>query len=552
MFKIKSVKVILIGMVISMLSIVTAINVGYSIYSIKDGMEEETMKGLQATAKTYASVLNYTEHNATSSNDTLETELNESTGYDYTFFLGDVRERSTIEGVVGTRADKEIYQTVVGNYESYNAKNVVINGEAYYVAYEPLVYNDVSYGMAFVGMKRSEIASAVASKVATLLIVGIVAALVFVSTSIFAAIRLSRAIKANVVAINKLSQGELDIQIDEKITSREDELGQTGRAILAMADKLSEVIGSAKDSSSELDTSAEYLSNTAETISMTAENVSSAVDQVAYGASNQADSLQEAVASVEEINDAIQHITDNTEHMNGLAESMHDNSQTSSAALQELQASTEETINAIDSIVEKIDNTNKAVLSISEAVAIIDSIAAQTNLLSLNASIEAARAGDSGRGFAVVANEIRDLAEQSAGAAKNIQEIMSILSADSEATMENAGHVQEAVEKQGMVIGKTIDAVNGMIENIDESILVTKRISESVDRSDGATKVFADTINSLSAISQENAASTEETRASMIELAETVSMLSEKANSLNDISKILEREMSFFNAKQSA
>jgi methyl-accepting chemotaxis protein len=281
-------------------------------------------------------------------------------------------------------------------------------------------------------------------------------------------------------------------------------------------------------------------------MSVTAENVSNAVDQIACGATDQAESLQEAVSSVEEINSAIELITQNTEHMNTIAGNMQKNSTTSSASLQELQASTEETIQAINDIVKMIQETNKAVDNISEAVIIIDSIAEQTNLLSLNASIEAARAGEAGKGFAVVADEIRNLAEQSASAAKNIQEIMGVLSEDSAVTMENAGNVQSIIEKQNDVIGNTITLVNTMIHNIDESLVVTGQISESVDRSNQATKVFSDTINSLSAISQENAASTEETRASMLELAETVRRLSEKATGLNTISKTLEEEMSFF------
>ncbi|MCR5273695.1 MAG: cache domain-containing protein [Lachnospiraceae bacterium] len=542
-----SIKTMLIGMVLFMLISIGAINLGYGIYNLDRGMEHEATRGLTAAVQTYAEVLELTENDSDIDNTNLEQTLSDSTGFDYTFFSGNTRTRSSIAGAVGTKAADDIYQAVFVNGETYIDSDVNINDELYYVAYQPIEYDGERFGMAFVGLKKTDISSYVRHRVFAMVMVFLTFMIILVTISVFAALRISKAVISNVKAINKLSTGDLAIEVEETVKNRPDELGLMANSVTNLSDKLNDVIGHAIHSSDEIDASASYLSTTAESISATAENVSSAVDQVANGATTQAESLQDAVASVEKINDAIKLITDNTNYMTELGSHMQSNSITSSDALKELQSSNEETIEAINGIVDLINKTNDAVESISDAVGIIDAIAAQTNLLSLNASIEAARAGEYGKGFAVVANEIRDLADQSANAAKNIQEIMGVLSNDSGQTMENAGMVQGIVVKQNEVIDKTIDVVNRMIKNIDESLSVTEEISTNVAKSDEAARVFSETITSLSAISQENAASTEETRAAMIELADTVSRLSEKAVSLNDISNTLEEEMAFFN-----
>lgn len=542
--KLTSLRVIMSGLVMLALILVGFIATLIGVINLRRGMETEVETGVKAACQSYAMVLEYSTENL----DELEKNLSNQTGYDYTFFVGDTRERSSISGVVGTKAGDSVIATVLKGKQSYQAQNVVINGEKYYVAYEPLIDKETGdvYGMAFVGLKKISISAYINDRIKTMITISTLIIIAFTIATVFYVLQIIKAIDENVQAVRQMATGSLEIHLSDKVKNRKDELGEMSSALFDMAEKIRSVIGNARTSSDEVDDSAGYLSDTVNSISETAENVTVAVAQVATGASSQAESLQDAVGSVSQINDAIELITANTKEMQGLADSMQQNSTASQEKLGELRKSTRESIEAIDGIVELIGNTNTAVTTISEAVTIIDAIAAQTNLLSLNASIEAARAGEAGKGFAVVAEEIRQLADQSAEAARNIQESMKGLAADSNKTMEEAGSVQEIISNQRSTIHRTIEQVDALIEDINRSIALTGEIVSNVDKSDQASKVISDVITNLSSISQENAASSEETRASMQELSETMETVSQKASSLNKIAKILDEEMAFF------
>lgn len=339
-----SLRTALIGLVVISL---VCVGVAASIVgttNMRRGMEYEVETGVMATCASYAQVLNYTTKDLTpeeSASITLEQEMNAETGYDYTFFRGDTRERSSIDGVVGTKAGDAVIAEVINNKNRYSASNVMINGEPYYVAYIPLLNDDGSvYGMAFVGLKKVAVTAYITKRVAWTVTLSFGIIVVFTLFAIFYTVQIIKAIEENVRAVRQMATGDLEIKLSDKVKNRPDELGEMSSALYDMAAKIRAVIGSARVSSNEVDDSAGYLNETVKTIAETADNVTIAVSQVATGASSQAESLQEAVLNVNDINDAVQLITANTEEMQSIADSMQENSRASQDKLTELRMST--------------------------------------------------------------------------------------------------------------------------------------------------------------------------------------------------------------------
>ena len=188
-------------------------------------------------------------------------------------------------------------------------------------------------------------------------------------------------------------------------------------------------------------------------------------------------------------------------------------------ALQTLLTIGKKTSQEVTVLKEETNNTNTSAQKINDAVSLIQDIAQQTNLLSLNASIEAARAGDSGRGFAVVAEEIRNLSEESSKGAKQIAEIVNQLIYNSDISVERMGSVEQNVDTQM----QHLDGLDTTFTGLGTEIRKVSSVSESIlDQTKQITAMKDDIssiIEQLAAISEENAASTQETSASMQDLS---------------------------------
>lgn len=333
---------------------------------------------------------------------------------------------------------------------------------------------------------------------------------------------------------------------ERRFAGLKDEVGNIMRAVLKLRGELTAVVTELKNQSGNLFEQSDSLSKSASDTMNNMKDTDRAVDEMANGATMLAQETQSASENVIEIGNMIDKVNDNTEELAKDADNMKELGENAENILRQLIAGQKEMVTHIGVVNDKTHEANKAAGKISEVVNLITEIASQTNLLSLNASIEAARAGEAGRGFAVVAENIKQLAEQTTSSAADIQDIIHDLEQKSGETVEKTEAVNNIVNKQSEDMKQTADILNQVITGITGLIDKIDSIAVSVENMDKSKENVVDVIGNLSSVSQENAASTEETSASTTMAMETVKKIADEAVNLKDIAQELEDRMKQF------
>lgn len=446
-----------------------------------------------------------------------------------TLFIGDMRIATSLidrngNRMVGTQADSKIAEEVYGRGGTYRADNVSIDGRKYYVMYKPLMQpgSGEIVGMLFAGISDMEINLLYKRNLTSSIIFMTCIILLSLVMETFFVKRLVAAIGVAVHNLDKVASGEMNITLADKFANRKDEVGNIARSLRSLVNNISAIVRKVKNTSKELDDCSREFNTSFDSINETIKGIDIAVDEIANGATSQAGETQKVSQDVVNIGEAITTTSDNVGNLKNSTALMEQINKDVKETLEKLVEITEQTRRSIEDIKTQTDVTNKSAMKIREATSLIADVANQTNLLSLNASIEAARAGEHGKGFAVVAEEIRVLADQSRETTEKIEDIVASLIDNSNTSVSTMNKVMEVIEEQGAKLNATQDSFN----RLDGEIVVVgdavDNITEEIKNLDSLKDSVIGGVESLAAISEEYAASTQETSASMVQLRQYV------------------------------
>lgn len=447
--------------------------------------------------------------------------------------VGQPVENAVIKGVVQQLQDGKKPGTAVVEYD--------FNGTTKYSAYTILNNENILVLTA----DESEALAGITTVTGVAVGISAIVVLLAIIICFILGRRLMRPLVKVSTIIEEIANGDINADFG-MVKETNDEIGLIIEKMKELTQSLGNIVGKIRNSSDTMSANSYELNDTSSQTLAANNEISKAVEDVAEGSTGMAASISKINENLLEMSNETKDINESVNEIRNQTTAVQDSSKIMNDKIKSMQDSSHKMDEGISAISKRIETVNTTVDKVSNIVSVIEEISSETNLLSLNASIEAARAGDAGKGFAVVAQEIRVLSDNTNTELENIKQIISSLVEECRYCVQASGTIVEDNAKQKEEIKAVLDEFGSLDEQIQKTAEKADEIEELVtvmiELNDDITK----SSNSLTDVSAANAAATEEMNANIEELNAMMNGVSEMAGNMNDESDGLKEALSFF------
>lgn len=447
--------------------------------------------------------------------------------------VGQPVENAVIKGVVqqlqdGTKPDTAVVEYVFDGTTKYSAYTILNN--------ENILVLTADESEALAGIT---VVTGVAIGISTVVV------LLAIIICFILGRRLMRPLVKVSTIIEEIANGDINADFG-MVKETNDEIGLIIEKMKELTQSLGNIVGKIRNSSDTMSANSYELNDTSSQTLAANNEISKAVEDVAEGSTGMAASISKINENLEEMSNETKDINESVNEIRNQTTAVQDSSKIMNDKIKSMQDSSHKMDEGISAISKRIETVNTTVDKVSNIVSVIEEISSETNLLSLNASIEAARAGDAGKGFAVVAQEIRVLSDNTNTELENIKQIISSLVEECRYCVQASGTIVEDNAKQKEEIKAVLDEFGSLDEQIQKTAEKADEIEELVTAMIELNDDITKSSNSLTDVSAANAAATEEMNANIEELNAMMNGVSEMAGHMNDESDGLKEALSFF------
>lgn len=423
--------------------------------------------------------------------------------------------------------DQDFYLNALASDKTSNSEYVTYKGKKYLFMYSKV--GDTGAVLCALIPKATILNQADRIKKVTIIVV-VVACSIAVFIAFLFSSGIDRTIKSIISDLRKAAKGDLTVKFH---TKRNDEFQILNHEMQATFANMKTLVQQVNNLSKMVSESSNGLSSTSSSLLKSTGDISVAMNEIEVGVSQQAKDAEQCLLQMDNLSKKIELVTYNAKEISQIADNTKKTVADGINCAENLNRQTESTIQISTDIVNEIENLALKSQEITKISNVISNIANQTNLLSLNASIEAARAGTYGRGFAVVAEEIRNLAEQSERSVNEIKKIINSIQNNTKEAVGIARKAENVLSLQAEVVKSTTDSYQNINNSVESLVNYLKQISTNVDNIEESRVNTLASIENISAVLEEVAASSNVVNQTAGDQITSVETLNTAASTLN-------------------